>query len=168
MQDTVLEDKLKEKVELSILFDFYGELLKDHNKQIFADYILNDLSLGEIAEEQGISRQGVYDIVKRCSKQLKDCEQKLCLIEKFKLTKSKINRIKELTEQLKILHQQNNIEDNNQNKIIDKNPFGSIENTPHGSIDNPQSEKNKRLTYSEGLADLLEIIELTDDILQDL
>lgn len=101
MDGKVLDDKLKEKVELSILFDFYGELLKDHNKRIFEDYILNDLSLSEIAEEQGISRQGVFDIVKRCSKQLKDCEDKLCLVKKFEKTKEDVIRIKELSIQIK-------------------------------------------------------------------
>lgn len=101
MEQLELDEKLKEKVELSLLFDFYGELLKSHNKHIFEDYILNDLSLSEIAEEQGISRQGVYDIVKRCSKQLKECEEKLCLVKKFDKTKVKVNRIKELSLQTK-------------------------------------------------------------------
>ncbi len=100
MEDMVMDDKLKEKVELSILFDFYGELLKSHNKHVFEDYILNDLSLSEIAEDQGISRQGVYDIVKRCSRQLKDYEEKLCLVKKFEETKEKVNRIKEISEQM--------------------------------------------------------------------
>jgi len=95
------DEKLKEKVELSILFDFYGELLKDHNKHIFEDYILNDLSLSEIGEEQGMSRQGVYDIVKRCSKQLKDCEAKLCLVQKFEKTKEMVNQIKVLSLDMK-------------------------------------------------------------------
>ena len=95
--DSIMDEKLKEKVELSILFDFYGELLKSHNKHIFEDYILNDLSLSEIAQEQGISRQGVYDIVKRCSKQLKECEEKLCLVKKFERTKEMVSRIKELS-----------------------------------------------------------------------
>ncbi|MDF2951576.1 MAG: putative helix-turn-helix protein YlxM/p13 family protein [Anaerocolumna sp.] len=99
-EDRITDDKLIEKVELSILFDFYGELLKTHNRHIFEDYILNDLSLSEIADEQGISRQGVHDIVKRCSKQLKDYEDTLKLIKKFDLTKTKINRIKELSETL--------------------------------------------------------------------
>jgi len=105
MEELVSDDKLKEKVELSILFDFYGELLKKHNKVIFEDYILNDLSLSEIAEDQGISRQGVHDIVKRCSKQLKDYEEKLSLIKKFEIAKSKVNRIKELLIQTKELKQ---------------------------------------------------------------
>ncbi|WP_313132178.1 YlxM family DNA-binding protein [Anaerocolumna sp.] len=93
------DDKIKEKVELSILFDFYGELLKNHNKQIFEDYILNDLSLSEIADGQGISRQGVHDIVKRCSKQLRECEEKLNFIKEFNETKVKVNRIKEIAQQ---------------------------------------------------------------------
>jgi len=108
MDEMVTDDKLKEKIELSILFDFYGELLKNHNKVIFEDYILNDLSLSEIAEEQGISRQGVHDIVKRCSKQLKEYEDKLSLIKKFEIAKVKVNRIKELLNQTKELKQTNN------------------------------------------------------------
>ncbi len=111
MDNIGMDDKLKEKVELSILFDFYGELLKDHNKHIFEDYVLNDLSLSEIAEEQGISRQGVYDIVKRCSKQLKDCEDKLSLVKKFEKTKVKVNRIKELSEQMKLSGEKTYLED---------------------------------------------------------
>lgn len=102
MDTIIMDEKLKEKVELSILFDFYGELLKDHNKHIFEDYILNDLSLSEIGEEQGISRQGVYDIVKRCTKQLRDCEAKLCLVKKFDKTKDMVNQIKLLSQDMKL------------------------------------------------------------------
>lgn len=97
MDVILMDEKLKEKVELSILFDFYGELLKDHNKHIFEDYIQNDLSLSEIGEEQGISRQGVYDIVKRCTKQLKGYEDKLNLVKKFESTKKMVNQIKLLS-----------------------------------------------------------------------
>ena len=89
-------DKLDEIVQLSILYDFYGELLTDHKKQIFEDYVLNDLSLGEIAVLKGISRQGVYDIVKRCSQELRDYEDKLGLVKKFQSVKEKLNRIKEI------------------------------------------------------------------------
>lgn len=89
-------DKLDEIVQLSILYDFYGELLTDHKKQIFEDYVLNDLSLSEIAALKGISRQGVYDVVKRCSQELRDYEDKLGLVKKFKSVKEKLNRIKEI------------------------------------------------------------------------
>ena len=76
-------NEMEEIVELSLLFDFYGEMLGDHKKQIFEDYVLNDLSLAEIADEAGISRQGVHDTVKRCTKQLKEYEAALHLVEKF-------------------------------------------------------------------------------------
>ncbi|MDF2945164.1 MAG: hypothetical protein K0S01_4022 [Herbinix sp.] len=89
-------DKLEEIVHLSNLYDFYGELLSNHKKQIFEDYVLNDLSLSEIATEQGISRQGVYDIVKRCTLELKDYESKLSLVHKFQSIKEKLGTIKEI------------------------------------------------------------------------
>jgi predicted DNA-binding protein YlxM (UPF0122 family) len=92
-------DKLEEIVQQSILYDFYGELLSDHKKQIFEDYVLNDLSLSEIAAEQGISRQGVYDIVKRCTNELKEYEGKLCLVKKFQTIKNKLEEIKEIVQQ---------------------------------------------------------------------
>ncbi len=89
-------DKLDEIVLQSILYDFYGELLSDHKKQIFEDYVLNDLSLSEIATEQGISRQGVYDIVKRCTLELKGYEAKLSLMRKFQTIEDKITTIKDI------------------------------------------------------------------------
>ena len=95
-QSEVQIDKLEEIVEQSILYDFYGELLSDHKKQIFEDYVLNDLSLSEIAAEQGISRQGVYDIVKRCTLELKEYEAKLSLMRKFQIIKEKVGTMKEI------------------------------------------------------------------------
>lgn len=84
-----MKDVLDKKYELSLLYDFYGELLKEHHKVIFEDYFLNDLSLSEIAEEQGISRQGVHDIIKRSSKLLEDYESKLRLKDKYVNIKNK-------------------------------------------------------------------------------
>lgn len=89
-------ESFEEIVELSLLFDFYGEMLGEHKKKIFEDYVLNDLSLAEIAEEEGISRQGVHDIVKRCTKQLKEYEAALHLVEKFQNMKSKLTKASEL------------------------------------------------------------------------
>lgn len=87
-------DKLEEIVLQSILYDFYGDLLSDHKRQIFEDYVLNDMSLSEIATEQGISRQGVYDIVKRCTIEMKIYEEKLSLVRKFQAIKDKVNTMK--------------------------------------------------------------------------
>ena len=50
--------------EQAMLYDFYGELLKDNQKEVFENYVLDNLSLSEIAEERGISRQAVHDMIK--------------------------------------------------------------------------------------------------------
>lgn len=90
------QDSLDKLYELSLLYDFYGELLKENHKQMFEDYILNNYSLGEIAEERGISRQGVHDSVKRTSCQLMEYEKKLGLLKKFRKTKEKVSQIQSL------------------------------------------------------------------------
>jgi predicted DNA-binding protein YlxM (UPF0122 family) len=101
LSESKATDKLKEMMELSILFDFYGELLGEHKKLIFSDYILNDLSLSEIADETGLSRQGVHDVIKRCSKKLREYEEKLCLVKKFAITKQKVSQIKLISEEIR-------------------------------------------------------------------
>ena len=89
-----------EKLELrGMLYDFYGELLTPHQKKIYEDAIVNDLSLSEIANEQGISRQGVHDIIKRCDKALAEYEEKLHLVEKFLSVKQDVEEIHRLAEQ---------------------------------------------------------------------
>lgn len=88
---------MEKKVLQTYLYDFYGELLTEHQQSIYEDFVLNDLSLSEIAEEQGISRQGVHDLVKRCDKLLVGYEEKLHLLERFWKIKSKIQEIHRLT-----------------------------------------------------------------------
>ena len=92
---------MEEKLEQAYLYDFYGELLNEHQRQVYEDFVFNDLSLGEIASEEGISRQGVADLIKRCNKKLLDYEAKLHLVEKFMSIKSDIRRIHELTPDFK-------------------------------------------------------------------
>lgn len=86
---------LDEKVELSLLYDYYGDLLKDNHRDIFREYILDDMSLSEIAVLHGITRQGVHDSIKRSTRQLRDYEDKLSLVSKAKkidsLVKDTIN-----------------------------------------------------------------------------
>ena len=85
----------------SLLYDFYGELLNDHQKKIYEDVVLNDLSLSEIAAEEGISRQGVQDLIKRCNKILEQYEEKLKLVEKFLAIKGYIKDIQAKCEEYK-------------------------------------------------------------------
>ena len=95
---------MNEILKQALLFDFYGELLTDHQKEIYGQFLLEDLSLGEIARDAGISRQGVHDIVKRCEQALAGYEEKLHLVEKFMSIKSDIRRIHELTNDFKKSH----------------------------------------------------------------
>jgi len=83
-------------VKKALLYDFYGELLTDHQKSIYADYILNDIGISEIAAERKISRQGVHELVKRCDKLLQDYEDKLHLVDKFLKAKNLVSEINQL------------------------------------------------------------------------
>lgn len=83
--------------EQAMLYDFYGELLNEHQKAVYEEYVLDNLSLSEIAQERGISRQGVHDLIKRADKTLNEYESKLQLIRKFMNIKDKVNRINEIS-----------------------------------------------------------------------
>ena len=96
---------MNEILEQALLYDFYGELLTDHQKEVYEQFVLEDLSLGEIAREEGISRQGVHDLIKRCDKILRGYEEKLHLVERFLRSRERIARICELTD-----HYQGNVE----------------------------------------------------------
>ena len=80
-------------VERGILYDFYGELLTEHQKKIYEELVYNDLSLSEIADEYNISRQGVHDLIKRCDKILEGYEDKLHLVMKFEKIRASLKEI---------------------------------------------------------------------------
>ena len=84
---------MDEILKQSLLYDFYGELLTEHQKDIYEQFIVDDLSLSEIAKDAGISRQGVHDLIKRCNKILEDYEAKLHLVERFLSIKEKVHQI---------------------------------------------------------------------------
>ncbi len=81
------------------MYDFYGELLTEHQQEIYESVVYENLSLGEIAEAQGISRQAVHDIVKRCDRTLLGYEEKLKLVARFTSIKEKIAQINRLSGQ---------------------------------------------------------------------
>ena len=80
-------------VKIGILFDFYGKLLTDRQYMAVELYYIYDLSLAEIGEELGISRQGVYDVLKRSEQKLYEFEKNLGLVEKFKSNRKEIEKI---------------------------------------------------------------------------
>lgn len=83
-------------LEQALLYDFYGELLTAHQKQVYEDVVLNDYSLSEVAEDLGISRQGVHDMIKRCNRLLTGYEEKLHLVEKFVNLREQVGQIQKI------------------------------------------------------------------------
>ena len=82
-------------VEQGLLYDFYGELLTEHQKQIYEAAVYNDMSLTEIADEHGISKQGVHDLIKRCTRSLQEYEDKLHMIRRFEAIKTQAERLRD-------------------------------------------------------------------------
>ncbi len=87
-------------VQQTLLFDFYGELLTEHQRQVYEDVVCNDLSYSEAAEQLHVSRQGVFDLIKRCNQTLNEYESKLHLVERFLTIKSKVRTIRSRCEDL--------------------------------------------------------------------
>ncbi|MBO4872057.1 MAG: DNA-binding protein [Lachnospiraceae bacterium] len=82
--------------EYSLLYDFYGELLTDKQRQIYEEVKFKDLSLSEAAEIFGVSRQGVHDTVRRVEEALDQYEETLGLVRQFRAVKEKTERIREI------------------------------------------------------------------------
>lgn len=80
-------------IEISMLYDFYGQLLTAKQQELLKLYHEDNYSLSEIAEEFGISRQGVHDAVKKAEKALHEYENKLGLISKFTATEEAVAAI---------------------------------------------------------------------------
>ena len=92
---------MKEIARKALLYDFYGELLTEHQKNVYEDAVMNDFSLSELAEEYGVSRQGIHDLLKRCDAILEGYEEKLKLIERFGELKKTANGLKDDLDELK-------------------------------------------------------------------
>lgn len=87
--------QLKKTNDMNTLFEFYDILLTKKQKGYLSLYYADDYSLGEIADEFGVSRQAIYDNIKRTEKILQDYEEKLHLAKNFRLRQNKIDQIKE-------------------------------------------------------------------------
>jgi predicted DNA-binding protein YlxM (UPF0122 family) len=81
-------------IEQGMLYDFYGDLLTAHQKEIYEDLVYNDMSLNEIAQEYGISKQGVHDLIKRCTQTMQGYEDKLHMIRRFEAIKAQAEELK--------------------------------------------------------------------------
>ena len=78
---------------MAMLYDFYGDVLTDRQKEFYDLYYNEDLSLGEIAENYGITRQGVRDVIVRAEATLTELEDKTGLIKRFHTMKRQLEQI---------------------------------------------------------------------------
>lgn len=99
---------VKKIIEINLLYDFYGQLLTEKQREVMHLYYEDDYSLGEIAENTGISRQAVYDTVKKSEKILREYEKKLQLVEKFKEKEQENRRVDELLDEIIEKHHKDN------------------------------------------------------------
>lgn len=89
---------------MTMLFDFYGELLTERQREFFDLYYNEDLSLSEIAENSGISRQGVRDVIVRAEAAMQEVEDKTGLIRRFLQMQEHIAAIEEAAGELKTIN----------------------------------------------------------------
>ena len=89
---------------MTMLFDFYGELLTDRQKELFDLYYNDDLSLAEIAENEGISRQGVRDVIVRAEAAMQEIEDKTGLIRRFEQMRSHLDAIEDSANEIKTIN----------------------------------------------------------------
>lgn len=87
-------------LQQTLLYDFYGELLTEHQRKVYEEVVLNDLSYSEAAEMFGVSRQGVHELVKRCNKILSEYESKLHLVERFVQIRETVKQIQKMASQI--------------------------------------------------------------------
>jgi predicted DNA-binding protein YlxM (UPF0122 family) len=111
---------MKEIAVTAFYYDFYGPLLTEKQAKIWDLYYQQDYSLSEIAEEEGISRQAVHDLLKRTEKILEGYETKLGLISRFLNERGKMESILSMLEEVKKKDFSSDIAWRNHQKIQDE------------------------------------------------
>ena len=95
---------MAKNLEISLLFDFYGDMLTDKQRDVVELYYNDDLSLAEIAENEGITRQGVRDSIKRAESQLLEMEERLGLARRFREMREGLDSIRDAAREIQELN----------------------------------------------------------------
>lgn len=92
---------MEKRVELGMLLDFYGPLLSEKRREVMQMYFGDDMSLQEIADTLGVSRQAVHDLQKSASQQLYRHEEALGLLKRYRRFEQEIQKCSELVKRVK-------------------------------------------------------------------
>ena len=95
---------MAKNMEIALLFDFYGDMLTDKQRDVVELYYNDDLSLAEIAENEGITRQGVRDSIKRAESQLLEIEERLGLARRFREMREGLDSIRDAAREIQELN----------------------------------------------------------------
>lgn len=98
---------MDKKLQISLLLDFYGSMLSEKQKEIMDYYYNDDLSLSEVADNIGITRQGVHDVIKRTEAAVFDMEEKLGLYQQFDTVRAGLSEIELMAHQIERLNAKN-------------------------------------------------------------
>lgn len=94
---------MEKTLRMSLLFDFYGPLLTERQQEVYEMYFHDDLSLGEVGEQLGVSRQAVYDILRRSAAIVEDYEEKLGLVARHLERTAHLDRLADILSKLEVL-----------------------------------------------------------------
>lgn len=93
---------MSDLMQLSYLFDFYGELLTPKRRKIYAEYIEEDFTITEIANRHGVSRQNIHESIRYCEHILQEYEKSLKLVEKFQAMRKHLEQMENIVATLTI------------------------------------------------------------------
>ena len=109
---------MDERLRQSLLYDFYGELLNDHQKAVFSAAVFDDMSYSELAEEFECSRQAAFDLVRRINRKLENYEAKLGLLARFTNAKDKMEELSKAVSGMYSSVEASSIDDKTKRKLI--------------------------------------------------
>lgn len=110
---------MDERLRQSLLYDFYGELLNDHQKTVFSAAIFDDMSYSELAEEFDCSRQAAFDLIRRINNKLEDYESRLGMLSRFTSARDKMNKLSSTVEEMKQYAAASDINKDTKNRLLE-------------------------------------------------
>ena len=109
---------MDDRFRQTLLYDFYGELLSEHQKAVFSAAVFDDMSYSELADEFDCSRQAAFDIVRRINHKLEGYEEKLGLLSRFEAAKNKKNEMMSLVNDMKDIISGKNFDDKTEKELL--------------------------------------------------